>query len=287
MSRLKMLAPTIKKITVFSILVFVFVQTYSCDYDEKSFLWWYFKSDLICTGKILKVFDSDSTSYNVQIVVDKVFKGKSKDTIRLTVLSYHEHGETVSDCDVYMKVNEKWLFYLQKKNGEYYTGGQSSRSCKIEDFARFHPHDITWLESIKPNFKDFYWNWNEWDVAPKFDKISSFICQNFNTKTVDTSSVHGHYVFILCNINRNGKLTRANLFFYPKGFKSESNKTLYEKCEYLNPEVECTTVFQKEAIRVTKMLTNWIPAKFCNQQVKSQVLLQYSYENGKIKIEMR
>jgi hypothetical protein len=276
-----------KKIAVFSLLIFSILQSFACDYDERSFLWWYFKSDLIFTGKILKVFDSDSASYDVLIVVNKFYKGKSKDTLRLTIQSFHENGKELSDCDVYLKENENWLIYSSKINGKYYSGGQASRSNKLVVIEQFHPQDIKWLESIDPKLEDYYWNWEEWDVAPKFDNINSFIYQNFNTKTVDTCSVHGSYEFILCNIDKNGKLTRANLFFYPKGFKYEPTRTLYEKCEYLNPEVECTTNFQKEAIRVTKMLTNWIPAKFCDQQVKCQVLLQYSFENGKMKIEIK
>ncbi len=276
-----------KKTITLLVLIFTFTQTFACDYEEMSFLWWYFKSDLIFTGKIIKVFESDSASYDVQILIDKVYKGKTKDTLQLTVHSYHENGQVASDCDVYMKPNEKWLIYSIKEIDKYCTGGQESRSNQISNIERYHPKDFDWLESINFKVTDFYWNWNEYDIAPKANNINSIIQENFNTTTVDTSSIHGIRAFVLCNIDEYGILNKANLFYYPNGFKSETDRIIFEKFEYLNPEVKCFTDFQREAVRITKMINNWTPTVFCGKNVKGQVLIKYFYENGKIQTEIR
>lgn len=263
------------------------MQIFACDCDKMSFLWWYFKSDLICSGSIIKVFESDSLIYNVQILVDKVYKGEPVDTLRLNVHSFHENGKTISDCDVYMRANENWLIYSVKENGKYYSGGQESRSNRISNIKKYHTRDFEWLDSINLKVTDFYWNSDEWDTEPKPENISSIVDKNFNTSTVDTNSVHGNVAYVLCDIDKDGKLVKSNLFYYRKGFKGETLKTTFEKNEYINPEVDCFTDFQKEAVRVSRMINNWIPTIFCGQNVKGQVIIKYVYENGKIQTEIK
>lgn len=262
------------------------MQTFACDYDEMSFLWWYFKSDLICSGSIVKVFESDSSTYDVQILVDKVFKGEATDTLRLTVHSFHENGKTKSDCDVYMRANESWLIYSVKENGKYCSGGQESRSNRISSIKKYHTKDFDWLDSINLKVTDFFWNWDEWDTEPKPENINSIVDKYFNTSTVDTNSVHRNVAYVLCDVDKNGRLVKSNLFYYCKGFKAGSLKTTFEKNEYINPEVDCFTDFQKEAVRVSRMINNWIPTIFCGQNVKGQVLIKFVYENGKIQTEI-
>lgn len=262
-------------------------QSFGCDFDEQSFLWWYFKSDLICSGKVINISERDSLSYNVKILVNRVYKGKNMDTLQLTVRSYPEWGTIISDCDVHMKIGDQRLIYAKKENNNYYTGGQESRSNLDRFIRKFHPQDYNWLETIDSKVTDFYWNWNELDIGPVPYSLDSIVNKNFNIQVVDSSSVHGVWAFVLCDIDEQGNLMKSNLFYYRK----ENNKTVfresYEKIEYLNPEVKCFTDFQKEALRVTKLITKWKPSIFCKKKVKSQVLVAYKYENNKIDVELK
>lgn len=276
-----------KKIILLLLSIFTFSNLYSCDYDEMSFLWWYFKSDLICSGRIIKVYESDSATYDVLMVPDKIYKGESIDTLLLTVDSYHRNNrEVFSDCDVYMYDGEKWLIYAQKIKGKYITGGQWSRSNRLSYINKFHPNDFKWMDSVNYKVTDFYWNWKERDKAPIPKNIDSIIFKNFNLSVIDTTIAHDSFVPVLCNIEEDGKLGKVNLFLYRKGFKKEITRSILEKTEYLNPDVECFTDFQSEAIRVTKLIKDWSPAIFCNQKVKSQVLLKYYYYKGKLYFEI-
>lgn len=276
-----------KRTILLLILALSLVPAYSCDYEEMSFLWWYFKSDMICSGKVIKVFESDSSSYDVKLLVDRVYKGDNLDTLRLTVNSYPEGGLIISDCDVYMKPGKKYLVYARKSGASYFTGGQESRTDLESNIKKYHPNDFKWLDSIECKVTDFYWDWRERDIKPEPENMDSIVYNNFNINTRDTSTIHGIWAFVLCNIDEYGTLTKSNLFYYPKGFKKETSRRIYEKHEYLNPEVDCFTDFQREALRVTKLIKKWTPSIFCGKKVKGQVLIKYEYENEKIKIEMK
>jgi len=275
-----------KRTQLFIFIIFLFTQSKACDYEEMSFLWWYFKSDIICTGEVNYVFESDSASYDIELLIERVYKGEEMDTLRLTVRSYSEGSAVFSDCDRYMRKGEKYLVYAAKSGTNYYVGGQESRTDLVTGIVENKKNDLLWLETVNVKVTDFYWNWNDYDVAPKASNIDSIVQINFNITTVDTATVHGIWAFVLCNIDEKGKLTQSNLFYYKKEDKTETIRKIYEKLEYLNPTTECFTNFQKEAIRVTKMINNWTPSFFCGQKVKSQILLEFAYEKGKIKTEI-
>ena len=271
-----------KRTILLLISILSLLPAFSCDYNKQSFLWWYFKSDLIFTGKVIQVFESDSSSYDVKFLVDRVYKGDKQDTLRLTVNSYHEGNMTISDCDVYLKPDEKYLVYARKSGERYFTGGQESRT----GLEIYHQNDCKWLESIDCKVTDFYWDWDERDVKPVPENIDSIIHSNFNLNTRDTSAVHGNLAFVLCNIDEHGTLTKANLFYYRKGQNIKRNRIIYEKYEHLNPEVECFTDFQREAVRVTRLIKKWTPSIFCGKKVKGQALIKYDCETEKLNIEL-
>jgi hypothetical protein len=276
-----------KRTILLLITVLSLMPAYSCDYEDMSFLWWYFKSNMICSGTVIQVFESDSTSYDVKLLVDWVYKGDSLDTLRLTINSYSEGGPVISDCDVYMKTGKKYLVYARKSGANYFTGGQESRTNLESEIKIFHPNDFNWLDSINCKVTDFYWDWRERDIKPEPENFDSLVHNNFNIYTRDKSTVHGIWAFVLCNIDENGILTKSNLFYLPKGIKRETLRKIYEKDEYLNNEIECITEFQREALRVTKLVKKWTPSIFCGEKVKSQVLIKYEYDNGKLKIELK
>jgi len=276
-----------KRLSLLLISLLSLSQAHACDYEDMSFLWWYFKSDMICTGEVIQVFESDSASYDVKLLIDRVYKGDNMDTIRFTVHSYPEGSSIISDCDVYMGTGERWMIYARKSGESYFTGAQESRTNLVSDIEKFHPNDFKWLESIDCKVTNFYWDWRERDIAPKPEEMDSILLNNFNIETRDTTTVHGVWAFILCNIDEHGTLTKSNHFYYPKGFKKERGRRIYEKHEYLNPEADCFTDFQREALRVTKLIKKWTPSIFCGVKVKGQVLIKYEYEDGRIKIEMR
>lgn len=275
-----------KRLSLLLILFLWLTQAYACDYEDMSFLWWYFKSDMICTGEVIQVFESDSSSYDVKLLIDKVYKGDNLDTLYLTVDSYPEVGKVKSDCDLYLRKGNKYLVYACKSGSRYFTGGQESRTDLELRFRNYQPNDFDWLESINCKITDFYWDWRERDIKPQPEKMNSIVLNNFNIETRDTTTVHGIWAFVLCNINEQGTLTKSNLFYYPKGFEKETSRKIYGKFEYLNPEVIPFTDFQKEALRVTRLLKKWTPSFFCGKKVKGQVLIKYEYDDGKIKIEM-
>jgi len=275
-----------KRIILLLISILSIIKAYSCDYEQKSFLWWYFKSDMICSGKVIKVFESDSSSYDVKLLVDRVYKGENLDTLRLTVNSFHEGGLTISDCDVYMRTGDKYLVYARKSGSRYFTGGQESRTGLEIHIKSFHPNDFKWLESIDCKVTDFYWDWRERYIKTVPENIDSIVQSNFNINTCDTTNVHGTWAFVLCNIDEHGILTKSNLFYYRNGVKKEIARIIYEKNEFLNPEVDCFTDFQREAVRVTKLIKKWTPPIFCGKKVKGQAMIKYEYENGKIRIEL-
>lgn len=275
-----------KRLSLLLILFVSLSKTYACDYEDMSFLWWYFKSDMICTGEVIQVFESDSASYDVRLLIDRVYKGDNLDTIRFTVNSYPEGGKVMSDCDVYMKKGDKYLVYAWKSGSRYFTGGQESRTNRLNDIRKFFPQDFIWLESAKYKITKYYWNWHERDVAPFPNELDSIVNNNFDLYSVDLSDIHKKSAHIICNINAKGKLTRANLFSGQKGSKKKIYRKVLDKFEYLNPRISCSTEFQKEAIRVTKLIKEWSPSIFCGERVKGQVLIKYEYEDGKIKIEM-
>lgn len=272
-----------KRTALLLILSFSLVQSYACAWDEMSFLWWYFKSDIICSGKVIQVLESDSSSYNVKLIIDKIYKGGNLDTLCLTVNSYHEGGNIISDCDVYMKAGEQWLIYAYEAKSKYQMWRRSDRE---EAIKKFYPQDFNWLDSIDCKVTDFSWDWKERDIGPKYKNIDSLVCKNFDIQTVDTSTVHGIWAYVLCSIDEVGNLTKSNLFYYPKGYKKEILRETYGKFEYLNPETKCFTDFQKESVRVTELIRKWTPSAFCGKTVKSHVLVKYVYENYKLRIEM-
>lgn len=276
-----------KRLSLLLISFLSLSQAYACDYDEMSFLWWYFKSDLICTGEVIKVIDSDSAFYDLQLQVEKVYKGELLQNIKLRVSSYPEGSKIISDCDVHWRAGDKLLVYARMGGTNYFTGGLESRTNLITKIKKFHPNDFNWLDTIDCKLTDFYWNWSERDIGPAPENMDSIVHKNFNINTSDTTNVNGIWAFVLCDIDEHGILTKSNLFYYSNGFEKEISRRIYEKNEYLNLEVECITDFQCEALRVTKLIRKWTPSIFCGKKVKSQVLIKYEYENKTIKIEMR
>ncbi|MBN1650650.1 MAG: hypothetical protein JW857_04950 [Bacteroidales bacterium] len=276
-----------KKIATLILLVFLMQQSYGCDFDEQSFLWWYFKSDLICSGKVINIYEKDSVSYNVKLSIDKVYKGENMDTLLLTVNSYPEWSTIISDCDVHMKIGDQRLIYAKKENNYYYTGGQESRSNLDSVIRKFHPQDYSWLETIDSKVTDFYWNWNEFDRGPVPNNLDSIVNKNFNIQVVDSSSIHSVMAFVLCNIDEKGNLMESNLFYHSKANEKQTSREIYGKFEYLNPETKCFTDFQRESIKITKLIKKWTPAIFCDKFVKSQVLIKYTYKNNKINVELK
>ena len=275
------------RIVLLLLFIFSLIQRGSCESEGTSFLWRYFKTDLIFAGKVIQVFESDSTTYDVNILIDRVFKGQKTDTIRLTVKSFAEEGAINYNSREYMRLDQKWLIFANRTKIGYFTGGHESGNHLVKEVKEKHPHILKWLTTFDSKTTDFYWDWEERDIRPEPENMGSIILNNFNIETRDTTTVHGIWAFILCNIDEHGKLTKSNLFYYPKGFEKETYRKIYGKFEYLNPEVVCFTDFQKEALRVTKLLNKWTPSIFCGDKVKGQVLIKYEYEDGKIKIEMR
>lgn len=270
---------------------------YSCDYNEESFFWWYFKSDCIVEAEILEtVYKGDTESYEAYIRVNKSYKGNEIDSLKITIKSYHPQSMLVfdngithprSDCDVYLYEGERWLFYLKKDDsGNYYTGGQESRSHELTEKGELVDADIEWLNNGEYDINDFFWNGKELDVLPNPQKeaLDNYISKTFNQQIME--STQNEWAFMQCTINSKGKLRKVNNCKETKKSRKKRYVNKYDKIEYKNIKMPMITDFEKEARRVTKKIKRWSPGMFCNVKVKCHITVAFYLENGQMNMKI-
>jgi hypothetical protein len=275
-----------KKTYFLLIVFFIFLKSYSCDCNKKSFIEDFTTSEYVFEGIVTsKIYSKDFLNYTITFSIYKHYKiSDYPKKISFTFPAEFKYTHYLTSCDFHVNLKEKWLVYAKKSyNGKLYFDINCSDSqrllnkplnilykrrlefgntLKIDDFLYQNDFKTNYYSSIS-SLDSIFIKGNKKEYKDKMVLFSLLIDTNGKLKFVgDSRKVIAIY---------------DSIFKFQKGIKIDST---FEPTE-----------FQKDAINLINKVEKWDVRKhpFSNIPLSylQYIWIEYDYKNKKWTYELR